>query len=293
MRNMLSKLFENLTHDQVDTYGLVLASSGLKYSIKQTNGGWEIWVTESSYQKALELIKEYTRENEQVVLSGKPEIYQHKKTLSGLWASVLLLVCHLASNMASTPATYIKSYGSSASDILNGEVYRTATSLMLHSGYVHLAGNMAGIAIFGTATCNLVGLGVGWLMILLTGIIGNLFNAALFGYGHISIGASTSVFGAVGILVAYQFYTKMRIADRRKKAWIPLAGGLALLGFLGSGPHSDLTAHLFGFMAGIGLGILHALYLNQFIDKKHQAYCLAITIGTIILAWVLPFRITG
>ncbi len=290
---MFAKLCANLTHDQAYTYGLVLASSGLKYSVKQKADGWEIWVAESSHQKALNLITEYIRENQHVVLPDEPETLQHKKTYTGLWASVLLLACHIASNMANTPDTFIKSYGSSASDILNGEVYRTVTSLMLHSGYVHLAGNMAGIAIFGTAVCNLTGGGAGWLMILLTGIIGNLVNAALFEYGHMSIGASTAVFGAVGILVVHQFYSKIRIPSRRKKAWIPLAGGLALLGFLGSGAHSDLTAHLFGFMAGIGLGMVHALYLKQFIDKRHQAYCLAITIGTIILAWVSASGITG
>lgn len=290
---MLAKLCANLTYDQADTYRLVLASSGLKYSVKQTADGWEIWVAESSHQKALNLITEYIRENENEVLLDEPETPQHKKTYTGLWASVLLLVCHIASNMANTPDTFIKSYGSSASDILNGEVYRTVTSLMLHSGYVHLAGNMAGIAIFGTAICNLTGWGAGWLMILLTGIIGNLLNAALFEYGHVSIGASTAVFGSVGILAAHQFYTKIRIPGRRKKAWIPLAGGLALLGFLGSGAHSDLTAHLFGFIAGIGLGMVHALYLKQLIDKRCQAYCLAITIGTIILAWVSASGITG
>jgi len=283
---MLTKICVNLTHNQADTYGLVLASYGLKYSVKQTADGWEIWVAESSCQKALNLITEYIRENQHLVLPGEPQKPRHKKTYTGLWASVLLLACHIASNMGNAPDTFIKSYGSSASDILNGEVYRTVTSLMLHSGYVHLAGNMAGIAIFGTAVCNLTGRGAGWLMILLTGIIGNLVNAALFEYGHMSIGASTAVFGAVGILAAHQFYSKIRVPGRRKKAWIPLAGGLALLGFLGSGAHSDLTAHLFGFMAGIGLGLVHALYLKQFIDKRHQAYCLAITIGTIILAWV-------
>jgi rhomboid protease GluP len=285
---MFTKLFANLSHDQTDTYGLVLDSSGLKYSLKQTADGWGIWVAESSHQTALHLITEYIRENQHVVLPDEPETPQHNKTYTGLWASVLLLACHIASSMADTPDTFIKLYGSSASDILNGEVYRTVTSLMLHSGYVHLVGNMAGIAIFGTAVCNLTGRGAGWLMILLTGIIGNLVNAVLFKYGHISIGASTAVFGAVGILTAYQFYSKIRMPGRRKKAWIPLAGGLALLGFLGSGEHADLTAHLFGFMAGIGLGMVHALYLKQFIDKRHQAYCLAITIGTIILAWVSP-----
>lgn len=290
---MFTQLFANLTHDQADAYGLVLASSGLKYSVKQADGGWEIWVAEASRQKALSLVTEYIRENEDVVLSDESRAPQHKKTYTGLWVSVLLLVCHLAASMADNPDALITAYGSSASGILHGEVYRAVTSLMLHAGYVHLAGNMAGIAIFGTAVCNLAGWGVGWLMILLTGIIGNLINAALFKYGHISIGASTGVFGAVGMLTAHQFYTKMRLAGRRNKAWIPLAGGLALLGFLGSGAHTDLTAHLFGFIAGLGLGLLQARYLKQLLDNRYQAYCLAVTIGIIIFAWVSAAGITA
>lgn len=290
---MNSKLYTNLTRDQADTYGLVLTSSGFKYSIIHTTNGWEIWVAESIQEKALKLIEEYVQENQQVVFSEGPKTPPYKKTFTGLWVPVLLLACHLASTMAHTPDTFIRSYGSSASDILNGEVYRTVTSLMLHSGYVHLAGNMAAIAIFGTAVCNLTGAGVGWLMILLTGIFGNLINASLFQYNHISIGASTAVFGAVGILAACQFYTKIKIPDRRKKAWLPLAGGLALLAFLGSDKHSDLTAHLFGFAAGIGLGLVYALYLKQPLKKKHQICCMAITIGTLILSWAAAFGIKG
>jgi membrane associated rhomboid family serine protease len=188
--------------------------------------------------------------------------------------------------MADSPAAVVKAYGSSAAHILNGEVYRTVTALMLHSGPVHLAGNMAGIAIFGTAVCRLAGWGVGCLMVLMTGIIGNLANAALLQYGHISIGASTAVFGAVGILAAHQIYAKIRMVGRRKKAWVPLAAGLALLAFLGSGKHTDVTAHLFGFMAGIGLGLLHAFYVKSFIDNRRQAYCLVVAVGIIALSWL-------
>ena len=291
---MIEVLYEDLTQEQADAYGLVLDAYDLPYSVKRSGSNWEIWVDEASRLEALHLITEYIRENEDVglELADEPKNSQHKKTRTGLWASVLLLVCHLTANMADTPETLIKLYGSSASGILHGEVYRAVTSLMLHSGYVHLAGNMAGIAIFGTAVCNLTGWGIGWLMILLTGIIGNLFNAVLFQYGHISIGASTSVFGAVGILTAHQFYTKMRIAGRRKKAWIHLAGGLALLGFLGSGAHADLTAHLFGFLAGLGLGMVHVHYFRQLTDNRHQVYCLAVTIGIIILAWISASEIT-
>ena len=71
------------------------------------------------------------------------------------------------------------------------------------------------------------------------------------------------------------------------KAWLPIAGGLALLGLLGSGRHSDLTAHLFGFMAGICIGVLYAMFLGRLIEKKHQVYCMSATIVAIALSWLL------
>jgi membrane associated rhomboid family serine protease len=157
---------------------------------------------------------------------------------------------------------------------------------MLHADYPHLAGNMAGIAIFGTWVCNITGAGIGWLMILLTGILGNLANAELFQYGHNSIGASTAVFGAVGFLAAYQLDRKIKVAGQRRKAWIPLAGGLALLAFLGAGAHSDLTAHLFGFLAGIFLGLVYAMYLHRVLKGRHQTYCMAAAIGIVIFSWL-------
>ena len=70
------------------------------------------------------------------------------------------------------------------------------------------------------------------------------------------------------------------------KAWLPIAGGLALLSFLGTGLHSDLTAHLFGFVAGVCLGLIYALYLYRLVEKKHQIYCMAATIGTVALSWL-------
>ena len=103
----------------------------------------------------------------------------------------------------------IKHYGSSASQIIDGEHYRTITALFLHGDVLHLIGNMAGIALFGTAVCSITGWGVGWLMILFTGSIGNLLNAYFYQAGHRSIGASTAVFGCIGFLSACQFMVKM------------------------------------------------------------------------------------
>ena len=282
---MIEILCENLTQDQAETYGLVLDAYGLPYSLKNSGSNWEIWVEEGIRERALELIAQYVEENPQVLLPDAQETEAYQRTFTGIWASLILLACHIAVNMSGNAESIFREYGASSRDILNGELYRTVTSLMLHAGYPHLAGNMAGIAIFGTAVCNITGAGAGWLMILLTGIFGNLADAALFRYGHMSIGASTAVFGAVGILASYQLYRKIKIPGQKMKAWLPIAGGLALLAFLGSGEQSDLAAHLFGFIAGICLGLLWALYLQGILEKRHQIYCMAVTITTVVLSW--------
>ena len=282
---MIEILCENLTQDQADTYGLVLDAYGLPYSARRSGGNWEIWVDEAIHDRALELIEKYIEENQHISISDALETETHQRTFTGIWASLILMACSITVNMSGSVDRIVREYGASAYDILNGEIYRTVTALMLHASYPHLAGNMAGIAIFGTAVCNITGAGVGWLMILLTGILGNLANAALFRYGHISIGASTAVFGAVGILAAYQLTRKIKISGQRMKAWLPLAGGLALLGLLGSSEHSDLTAHLFGFIAGICLGLLYALYFCYVLEKRHQIYCMGVTIGMAVLSW--------
>ena len=269
---MIEILCENLTQDQADSYGLVLDAYGLPYSTKRYGSNWEIWVDETIHDRALKLIEQYIDENPHIPLTDTQETETYHKTFTGIWASLILMAYSIAVNMSGNADKIVREYGASAYDILHGEFYRTVTALMLHSGYPHLAGNMAGIAIFGTAVCSVTGTGVGWLMILLTGILGNLANAALFRYGHISIGASTAVFGAIGILAAYQLSKKIKMPGQRMKAWLPFAGGLALLGLLGSSMHSDITAHLFGFIAGICLGLLYALYLCYFLEKKHQTY---------------------
>jgi len=282
---MVEILCENLTQDQADTYGLVLDAYGLTYSLRRSGSVWEIWVHETIHDRALELIKQYIEENSDISLQNAQETETYQRTYTGIWVSLILMACSIAVNMSGSVDKIVREYGASAYDILHGEIYRTVTALMLHSSYPHLAGNMAGFVIFGTAVCSITGAGVGWLMILLTGILGNLANAALFKYDHVSIGASTAVFGAVGILTAYQLTRKIKIAGQRMKAWLPMAGGLALLGLLGSSKHSDLTAHLFGFIAGICLGLLYALYFCYFLGKKHQICCMGATIGIVVLSW--------
>ena len=243
----MRELFQNIPEDQADTYALVLSSSGIQYQVRKSQGGLNVWVDNKDYEKAQSAIEKYIEENNNIHRMDERVFYEYRKTFTGIYAALILLICHVAIQTGHNQQLFIEAYGSSAFHILQGEWYRSVTSLMIHANALHLSGNMVGIVIFGTAVCTTVGWGLGWLMILATGISGNLVNAVLYRASHISVGASTAVFGAIGILSAYQFVKKFKLPRQRIKAWLPLGGGLALLGILGSGEHVDLTAHLFGF----------------------------------------------
>ncbi len=286
---IMSVLLKNLSEDDADTYRLVLSSTGISYHLRKGGHGWDIRVNDTDYEKALIAIEQYLKENPEVQKTEDPLYYKYQRTFTGIWVSILLIACHVAISIGDKSDLFVKTYGSSAFHILHGELYRSATSLMLHADTLHLMGNIAGIAIFGTAVCTIMGWGVGWLMILLSGIVGNLTNALLYTSGHISVGASTAIFGAIGILSAHQFFKKFKQSGQKIKAFLPLSCGLALLGILGSGANSDVMAHLFGFSAGILLGSLYSLFVKRPTTKGYQSGFLLVTLCLLAMAWLKAF----
>jgi len=148
-----------------------------------------------------------------------------------------------------------------AASILDGQWWRLITALTLHAGGLHLFSNLAIGGLFIVFLCRELGSGLAWSLLLGAGILGNLANACLQQPDHRSVGASTLVFGAVGILAAL---TLVRYRSQLQRRWpLPVAAALALLALLGTeGKQTDLGAHLFGFLFGIVLG-LSAEYLVE------------------------------
>jgi len=282
-------LLKNLSEDDADTYRLVLSSAGISHHVRIRGHGWEIRVKDTDYEKAVIAIEQYLKENPEVQKTEDPLYYKYQRTYTGIWVSILLIAVHVAITINGKNDVFVKTYGSSAFHILHGELYRSVTSLMLHADSLHLMGNIAGIAIFGTGVCTIMGWGMGWLMILVTGMLGNLMNALLYESGHISVGASTAIFGAIGILSAHQFFKKFKQSGQKIKAFLPLASGLALLGILGSGANSDVMAHLFGFLAGIVLGSLYSLLVKCPKIMEYQAGSLLLTVCVLAMAWLRAF----
>lgn len=265
---------------------LILSASGIACKPQRDKEGWRILVKAEDHPAAIEKISRYFRENPDMPAVPDLPTLGEQKTWSGIGAALLLALLYWAASWHGVSETLVDKFGAIAESIMDGQLYRTVTALMLHSGPVHLLGNMAGIALFGTAVCGVTRPGIGWLLILLTGALGNLANAAVQLPVHRSIGASTAVFGAIGLLSAFQFWHKYRLPGHRIKAWLPLAGGLALLALLGtSGEHTDIMAHLFGLLAGLLLGTPYILFIHRPLPDRYQKIAWVITGGILILAW--------
>jgi membrane associated rhomboid family serine protease len=279
-------LLDGLTEDEVHTYGLVLNASRIPYRIDRGDDGWFLSVEAPAAGRALQAIEAYQRENEETPLTEEVYPYGYTKALTGVWLSLGLAALHGAMVLGGNHTFYVNRYGSAAGLILEGEWYRTVTSLMIHANALHVAGNVLGMGLFATAACRIMGPGVGCFAILLSGIAGNFMNALLYQSGHLSVGSSTAVFGTVGILAGYRSVKQLRGEGSGKRAWMPLAGGVALLAFLGGSQYSDLTAHLFGFLAGIVLGGLYGAVMKRPAGRPGQACFLLLVLGIVVTAWI-------
>ena len=154
----------------------------------------------------------------------------------------------------------------SSQAIRGGELYRCFTALFLHNDIGHLTGNL----LFGAVFLHLVARHVGtlraWAGVLFAGTVGNYLNAVLyFGAPHYSLGASTAVFGAIGLLVTLPVGFSFRHARDRllRVVWIPVIVGLVFLAWFGTGSErTDTSAHLMGFVCGIPAGLLAGLSMR-------------------------------
>ena len=281
------ELLHGLYEDEAHVFALTLSSAGIPHTVvKSDEDEFGLWVEREDVNRAIGVIREYMAENrDEDTAEAAPSDYE--KSWAGIWGAVGLLIFYAMTAVGELHKGFVQMYGSSASRVLDGELWRTVTALMLHSDEVHLVGNMVGIAIFGSAVCGLTGWGMGAGLILLSGVLGNLANAMFYETRHVSIGASTAVFGALGIVVAHQVFNKIKHRRQRIKAWLPLAGGLALLAILGSGAGSDIMAHLFGFLFGILLGFGY-VFMGRRPKRTWQFAVFGLFLVVVVGSWVAP-----
>jgi membrane associated rhomboid family serine protease len=272
----------------VDEWALVLAADGLSPSVQRGPEGFVLGVPHDQAQRAVEVLSIYERENRDDESRREPEPVKAWSAYTALSVSAALLLFFLVTGPRNPAVIWFERGSADAERILLGELWRTVTALTLHADPLHALANALFGALFLSATGGALGAGVGCALVLLAGAGGNLANALFQGSHHVSVGASTAVFGAVGILSGLSVARWRRQRARARSAWIPVAAGLAILAMLGTtGARVDLWAHLFGLLAGGALGIPTGFALQRPPRSAVQRVLGSAALAVVLYCWAL------
>jgi len=173
------------------------------------------------------------------------------------------------------------------------EWWRAATALTLHSDVVHLVSNLVAGMGFAFFVARFFGAASGWLLITLSGILGNALNAwVYYPQDHYAIGASTAVFGALGLLTGVGLWMALTEGEPMwsMPRWLmPIFGGLTLLGLIGVGDGLvDVAAHISGFLCGGLIGLFGAIFQPRFAQvEKNRVWIGFLPPMFVMVAWWL------
>ncbi len=170
-----------------------------------------------------------------------------------------------------------------------GEWWRAATALTLHADSLHLFSNALFSAPFLVLLAQRLGMGLTLSTVTLSGILANALDALYRSPGYSSLGASTAMFSAVGLLCA-DVTVHSRVKGIRG-TFLPMAAGLAFLAMLGSeGENMDYAAHVFGLASGFFLGLGVSLTIKRRpIPRRIEILLGAVAFFLIALCWILAF----
>jgi membrane associated rhomboid family serine protease len=174
-----------------------------------------------------------------------------------------------------------------AARVQAGEYWRAWTALTLHHDGPHLAANLLFGVWFGYLAGRQMGPGTAWLLTVTGAALANLLEALLGPAEHVSLGASTAVFAALGAMSAYSWRERLGQRLQWGRRWGPLIAGVVLLGWTGSaGEGTDVFAHLAGFGVGAILGATLALPgVKPRAERVPQWLSGALALASVALAW--------
>jgi membrane associated rhomboid family serine protease len=241
-------------------WALVLTARSIPCRVENDLHGWHLRIPADQLPKAIEELRAFEEENRAWPPLPPPYRSMQGNVLSTLSLLLLLATFHNVTRLKIPifdypPPDWLYLGSAKVHLIHYGEWWRLITALTLHADWLHLFSNLTIGGFFILFLCRDLGSGLGWGLLLAAGTLGNWANAQVQLPTHSSIGASTAVFAAVGILAAINL---VRHRLNRRGQWkLITAAALALLALLGTeGKNTDLGAHLFGFLFGLAGGMI-------------------------------------
>lgn len=285
---------------------------GIQHGTINAEGSLLLLVRSEDGARAREQIERYEREN-----AGWPPREEAAPAISdGVRAAIvygaLIALFFIFDHRRMYGVDWWVAGAAKSASIRGGEWWRAITALTLHTDLSHLAGNLVFGAAFGVILARSLGAGVAWAGFLAAGAVGNFANAMLQSPSHVSIGASTGVFGALGIQVAFEWMRRRETHASRLRLWAPVAMGIALFFWLGTGGGSfsesdtareterkltevlgrvDVMAHVTGVASGVVIGLLlGAMRRKIHLLGRWQVGFGAATLAAVAGAWALALR---
>ncbi len=273
---------------------LVLVSQGIEATIDQEAPGntWRLLVPAVELPRATEAIARYHEENHR-------DRWRQELPWTGLvfdWRCLVpLLLLVLFYLVEATGHGALRSVGMmNGLAVKGGEWWRLITAVTLHADLAHLAANLTtGLVLVGLAM-GVFGPGLGFLISLLAGVAGNAAGLAFYPENYRGLGASGLVMGSLGLLSAQSVALWRQGLTHRQLAVRAGLSGCLLLVLLGFSPeqHTDVLAHVAGFVAGAMLGIavgwLPARWRRgPWLNRATQILAAAL----VAIAWLLALRL--
>ena len=292
MNEDLRVVFESRNRQSCADRALVLESLRIPHQLIDDGGSCVLIVPAPFSAQAVNELRLYDDENPPVLRKTPPRVDYHD-AVPGL-AGYVLVVCIVA-GMAGYSYFQSNWFVAGRIDgelIRQGELWRLVTALTLHADVKHLLSNLVFGVFFGLFAGRLLGSGVAWLAIVLAAATGNALNTLLLESSHRSIGASTAVFAALGLVAGFVWFRRLMTQDRWSNRYGPIVGGLALLMYTGTGgPNTDVGAHLLGFVCGFGAGYILSRGSRVPGDSRTQLLTGGLALGLIFFSWAIALGI--
>lgn len=247
---------ETARRNRAEEWALVLAAAGIDCRVRVRGHRFTLLVAAEDSARARAALDAYDDEARRSPPPAAPAPPAALPWEVGLLAAVALLAFFAITGPPASGSRWFAAGAASAGAIANGEAWRAVTALTLHADALHVAGNAVAVAVLVPAVAQRFGAGLGLALVLLAGVLGNVASALAHDPRHIAVGASTAVFGAIGILAAARM---LAVRATGRKPWVIPVATLVLLALLGAGRGADVVAHALGLLAGGAVGLCAAL----------------------------------